>query len=276
VKWARLPQFVALLTWLACEPRRAPPALGPLGGDAARVGDVAIPVSLVVQVARSRRALPRRALDALVEDALLAQAARAGGLEREPDVGWASTRTMARMVPERLVDEARARGAPTDDEIAAVHVVHAVVGRSPSVSQARAWAVADAISQAISGARDDEDFETRARQVPHLGVQVTVERLPAFDLTGRAADGSELDAGFVAAAFSLLKRGETSEVVETPFGLHVIRLMDRVAPDSGSIDRRRGELAGDVVGLRVRARVDAIVISAAADALMTEAAASIP
>ncbi|HXN32216.1 MAG TPA: hypothetical protein VN894_10155, partial [Polyangiaceae bacterium] len=114
---------MVLLAGLACGPRAAPvPSFVSPGGDPARVGDAAIPASLVAETARSRAEGVRQALDQLVEDALLAQAARGAGLERAPVVDWASTATLARVVPERLRDEARARGAPTDDELATIRV----------------------------------------------------------------------------------------------------------------------------------------------------------
>ncbi len=284
---ALAPAGVMLLGALACGSRdvRRPSAVA-LGGDPARVGDLAIPASVVADLARSRAEGARPALDALVEDALLAGAARAAGLEATPAVGWASTTALARIVPERLRDEARARGGPTDDEIATVRVVHAVVRRPSSMPSGRLGAIADAIAQAVAGARDDDDFEKRATQVPHVGAQVVVERLPAFDLAGHTTDGAEIDPVFVAAAFALHSRGELSPVVETGFGWHVIRLIDREPPDPQAVERLRRDLAGAAEGARVRAELGAVLreqrsrksveISPGAAALMTEAAASVP
>ncbi len=279
--------LVVLPAGLACRSRAMPsPAGVALGGDAARIADATIPASLVVRIARARHEGVRRALDDLVEDALLARAATARGLDREPAVEWASAATMARLVSQRLGDEARAAGAPTDDELASVRVVHAVVRRSPTVSTARASATADAILRAVTAARDDGDFEALANEVPHLGVQVIVERVPEFDATGRTSGGAEMDRNFVAAALALHVRGQRSDIVETPFGWHVIRLLERVAPDPESIERLRRDLDGSVREVRVRTQVSAILraerrrvpveISAAAPALMTEAAAAIP
>jgi parvulin-like peptidyl-prolyl isomerase len=117
-------------------------------------------------------------------------------------------------------------------------------------------------------------------------VQVIVERVPEFDATGRTSGGAEMDRTFVDAALALHAPGQLSDIVETPFGWHVIRLMERVAPDPESIERRRRDLDGAVREVRVRTQVSAILraerrrmsveISAAAPALLTEAAAGIP
>jgi hypothetical protein len=274
-----------LIAGLACGQRSVPaPTFVSLGGDVVRVGAVGIPGTLVSQVARSRGVPPREALDGLVEDALFAQAARAAKLDLEPAVRWGSAATFARLVLERLQSEARARGAPVEDELMTVTVVHAVVLRSPTLPRARALELAGAILQAASGARDDEDFEARAGRLPHPGALVNIERVDGFDASGHTARGDELEPSFVAAAFDLRLRGTTSEIVETRFGWHVIRLMDRVAPDPELLERRRTELAEAIFAMRFRTALRnallakrkrvPVEVAVAAGELMAKAAAS--
>jgi hypothetical protein len=275
----------ALVLCLACGQRPAPaPTFVSLGGDAAHVGQSAISRSLVAQVARAGGLSPREALDGLIEDALLAQAAKAGGLDGECSVRQATVATAARLLSARLNEDARVRGAPTDDELAKIRVVHALVLRSPTLAHARALDIARAILRAVSDARSDEDFETQAKQVPHVGAQVVIERLGAFDASGNLAEGGALDADFTSAAFRLHTRGETSGIVKTPFGWHVIRLMERLSPEGASLERLREELAGTVQEMRVRTQLGIVLddhrqrvpveISADADALMVQAASA--
>ncbi|HLK36943.1 MAG TPA: peptidyl-prolyl cis-trans isomerase [Polyangiaceae bacterium] len=254
----------------------------PLGGDVARAGALGIPGALVADVARSRAVPPAQALDALVEDALLAREAVARGLDRAPEVSWASTVALARVVPGRILDAARAQGPASDDELAILSVIHAVVQRSNRLSEPRALAIADALESAVGGATSAADFESRANGVPHSSAAVVVEPIDSFGADGRMPDGGQLDSAFVAAAFALRKKGDTSPVVETAFGWHVIRLVDRILPDPETLARRRRDLAGAVIQARARAELQRVLrdlkrtvrleVAAGADDLMTEAA----
>jgi hypothetical protein len=217
-----------------------------------------------------------------VEDALVAQGAQAKGFDRDPEVSWLCAAALARRVPIRLMEEAAALGAPTDDELALVSVVHAVVLRSPNLRDAAAVAIAAAIRRAVVGARSPDEFEARAGAVNHPNAQVRVERIGPFGADGKSADDTEFEPVFVAAAFALRSPEETSPVVTTPFGWHVLQLVERRAATEASGDRRVG-LAEPVVEMRGRIRLQAIVlarrqsaqpeISAAADELMSLAVA---
>ena len=223
-----------------------------LGGEVASVGDTPVGATLVADVALARGASGSVALDAVVDDALAAQGARAEGLDRSPAVRWASTAALGRDVPRRIWADARLQGAPTDDELAQVEVVHAVVLRTRSTTEARAVFTARAVADAVAAARTSDEFLARAQEATR-GVRASVEALPPFDAAGRTQDGMQLDPDFTAAAFALHTPGETSPIVESPFGWHVIRLVSRVRPPDAELEKRRSDLAEDVLGLRARA-----------------------
>jgi len=259
----------------------AGPTLVLRGGDVASVGAVSIPASLVADVARVSQISAPAAVEKLVEDALAAQEARALGMDRAGALSWPLTVTLARRIPRRLTEQALSLGLPTDEELATLTVAHALVLRTPGVPEERAHAMAEALRHAVSGAHTADEFEALAKAFPHPGTQVVVERLRGIGADGRAPNGAEYDPTFVAAAFALRTVGETSFIVETPFGLHTIYLVGRSPADSGSIEERRTRLADAVVQIRVRIRTDALLharkngssieVSEAAEAIMADA-----
>lgn len=256
----------------------APPRVEALGGAVAQVDDVRIPGALVADVAQSRAMTARGAVDALVEDALASRAARAEGLDGTAEVEWASTAALARIAALRFQTEAQNAGPPKDDELATITVQHALVRRSPSLPPAHALELARGVASAVAGAKDAKDFESRARSVAGVADWLRVESLPGFDLDGDSADGAHFDPTFVAASFALHRPGETTGVVESPFGWHVIRLVSREVPAGPELEERRSRLADVVVTMRGRALIQAalarrlhdepIEVSPAADALM--------
>jgi hypothetical protein len=272
---------VALLA-AGCEERPLPPdaRVAVEGGARAGVDSTTISPALVESVTLAKGGRPSEAIADLVDDELLARAARSHGLERDPAVQWSVTADLAGRTARRIRDDARALGPPSEDELANRRVVHAIVVRSPSVAPEDARSLAAAIERAVVHAPSPEEFERRASRVPHEFARVVVERIGPFGPDGRTGTGEGLDATFVTAAFSLHTPGETSPIVETRFGWHVIRLVDRLPVDPSAVADRRRELENAVLELRARSALGALLrarrertsvrIEGAADALMAD------
>lgn len=243
-------------TALSCHRSQSSPAA--LNGAVARVGSTAVSASFVASAAAAKGVATGRALEDVVDDELLAQGARDQHLDRAPTVGWATASVLANRLTAHLEGAARAAGPPTEDELSSRVVVHAVVQPSSGLSRAESRALASRIEEAVAGAASADDFERRARSVRSGKATILVERVGPFGADGTISNG-RVDLGFLAAAFSLRTVGQTSPVVETPFGWHVLKLADRIAADPSVIESRRTDLASAVIELRARAALDAVL-----------------
>jgi hypothetical protein len=258
-----------------------PPEQAALGGDAAaRVGSDVIPVSLVAKVAAAQHITPREALKRLVDDAVAAEAARSKGRDGELPTSWQLTAARARMTADRLLADAKLGGPPTDEEVKtlsarywrevdrppAVRVVHALVPRPKKpdpAAEASARALAGQLHEALVDAKDVDDFEAKAKAVPAPGVEVVVEKLPAFTDEGVSIEGDQrLEPAFAHVAFAIGEPGMTSAVVESRYGWHVIRLVERIPEQRMPFEGRRIAFADETVAMRAAAatkeRVEAL------------------
>lgn len=290
-----------LIALLACgsENRAPAPKVSVLGGDVvAKVGSVTIERALVADVAERQHLSPRAALDILVEDALLSEGARARGLDVTPSGKFALDRIRARYVADGIESRAVARGLPSDAEVDAltarhwqtfdappgVRVVHVVVMQRKGTPVDASKQMAQTLADAAVGAKDSLEFLQRMQDAPHGKFDVRVETLPAFTADGRILEGSgTMEAAFVAAAFTLDADHPVTGVVETSFGWHVIRFVEKVPEKRVPFEERRERFADEAVFRRGKAEKDAIVgsyrkgtptvIDPAADALMAGAVA---
>lgn len=252
-----------------------------LGGEiAARVGSDVIPVSLVAQVAAAQHVTPREALKRLVDDAVAAAAARARGLDREQPTVWHLIATRGRVTADHILADAKRAGPPTDDEIntlsarywrevdrpAAIRVVHAVVMRPKKpdpAAEERARVFAGQLRDAVIDAKDADDFIAKAKALPYPGGDVRAEKLPPFTASGKSIENEQqLDSAFAKGAFAIAEPGMTSAVVETSFGWHVIRLLERIPAQVMPLETRRIAFAEGAITMRAtvatRARVEAL------------------
>jgi hypothetical protein len=310
----------ALCAFVACardEPARlavtTPAENAALGGEvAARVGTQVIPISVVVRVAEAQQISAIAAARKIVDDEIVATAARTRGLDQRVPLSWSLVAARGRFAADHLLEDAKRRGLPNDDEIKllsekhwlevdrppAARVIHAIVLAPKDVAlKEQARRLADAIQRAVRSATNDE-FEAKAKAAPGqlaLGggppldpkLEVRVERLPAFTQRGWVTEGGggRMDETFARGAFGLAA-GDTSEVIETGFGMHVIRLLEHVPEKRMPFEQRRLAFAEEVYSLRSRdllgARVQAlraehaVAVSPAAEQLMRSVALERP
>lgn len=266
----------------------SPPPSGPLEGAAARVGGALIGNEQVARIASAQRISPAAARDLAIRDALFASEARARGLDADPSVQLAEEALLARVLVQEIAAAAEARGPVTDaelDEVTARHwaeldrpdaarTVHAVVTLkkgAPPDARAAALALAEAIRAAVSKASDvaaagpapapggPEDaavkaFRDAANAVPRGDREVRVEALPPVVADGRVVSegGGRFDEAYARAALQLARRGDVSPVVETPFGFHVLLLLERVPGRTVPREERRRMVRDEVMSTRAR------------------------
>jgi hypothetical protein len=294
---------LALIVLAACsrgEPEKVENAA--LGGDvAARAGSEIVPVELVRKVAIAQKISPREAVDRLVDDAVAADAARRRGLDRSDPGRWNLTAARARIAADRFFADAKAKGPPTDAEVETLTKQHwNEVDRPPSVrtyhvvvcpgtcaaktktpeSVVHAREVAQALRAVLVDVATTDEIKAKASAFPHpTDVEIHPEELPAIARDGRLVDGGgALDSDFAAGAFAISNVGDTSPIVETKFGFHIIRLLERLPALRMAFEDRRAAFTQETFAMRAaeakRAHLEAaqkgkdIQISASAERLM--------
>jgi peptidyl-prolyl cis-trans isomerase C len=184
------------------------------------------------------------------------------------------------LVADRVLAESKAQGLPSDAEVERlskvhwtdvdrpprVRVIHAIVLRPTDAAQLLdARALAAKIHDAVVGATSDKDFEARANAVPHPEkLKTKVEELPPFTADGRIVEGGGVMPEFSKAAAALPAIGATSEVVESKYGFHVIRLLEKLPEQVMPFEDRRQAFAEEVLAMRGHDRISAILKAQAA------------
>ncbi|MCS6900449.1 MAG: peptidylprolyl isomerase [Myxococcales bacterium] len=235
-------------------------APGPSGGvpqgAVAICADRAIQGSSVAPVAMVARVSAKEALQRLAHDIRLAAEAENRGLHKTPAVQRELKAALVRAVLTQIKEQHAA--PPTLSEIQilraerwrdfdrpeSARVIHAVAMGGGSEAARK---VAEAIRKETTGAKNETEFEVQAKKVPHEGVEVRVERLPAMARDGRnVEEEGSFATPFAEAALSLTQPGEQSPVVATSFGYHVIFLIERV-PAYRPADEELARIAHDEI-----------------------------
>lgn len=217
-----------------------------LDGQVAEIAGQSVSPAEVAAVARAQKVSPARALEIIVAEARLARAADERGLGDRPEAKVERRAALAAAVLRGIKRESES-SPPTAEELAeirrahwteldrpeALQVVHVVAQAAPDhPRRADAKAIGEKLLAAVRGATSPDDFRTRASAVPGFGVEITVEAIGPFVKDGRIVSDSDatLDLAFVQASFALEKPQDTSPLVASSFGFHVIMLVERLPP----------------------------------------------
>ena len=236
-------------------------------GLAAQVGADDIAMSTVQDIARAQRLTLSAARALATRDALFAAGARdafAGG----SIVSVVERGAWARALLEQLKAEAAARGPASDAEVneltamrwqeldrpETVRTTHAVAIVAKPEQDAAARTIAQRLYEALRGIADPEEFIRVAKSVPHEGLDVRAERIPAITRDGRSyypegappeAANQRFDKEFAEAAHRL-SAGQVSEPLKSTFGYHVILCEARLPANHVPVEERRKLLADEV------------------------------
>jgi hypothetical protein len=232
-----------------------------------------IRASDVAAQARARGVDARQALRDLVDAEVLAGAAAARGLDRHRDVVAAAKQEMVRRwlavefepkagpdaIPDRLIKRTYNKNINLFDHSEWVDVWHILAPTPAGASEAvKAQAKADAeeIARRAKGL-DEEAFKALAKTPRKAGDPFKLERI----MTAR--DGWTLKE-FSYPAHDLLKKpGDTTPVVETSYGYHVIYLIKRIPPIHVSLEEAaptlRTKLLDDFQRLELSRRLEELV-----------------
>ena len=279
-RWARGASRASGLSLLvACSGSADGPAPQVDGEWAARTGIVTLEPS-VVEVGIAGDPDGRAA----VANFALANALRTA----EPgSAAWLRRLALAHALADDLARAAEARGATSDAELAswtaapwlevdrptAFRTVHAVVLDDPKATEterAAARELAERIRVAVLDATNLAEFRTKAAGVAAGGATVKVEELDPVAADGRVvrlgtavgAPVSTYDEAFAKAASSLGRIGETSPVVTSSFGHHVLRLEEIIPELRVPAEQRRLLAARDVLDMRARTELNDLLTAA--------------
>jgi parvulin-like peptidyl-prolyl isomerase len=197
------------------------------------------------------------ALEALVEQQLLAAEAERRGFDADGQVTGERKRVLARLLLERMatevtldsLDRERLRKIYDAQRERFVHgperrVVHAVaLGGGPEAGPDRGRELAEQVHRAVRDADDEEAFREALKPLlEQHGRRLKVESLPPF-----ALESKRFARPFVEAAFAAGKTGDVSSPFRTSFGWHVLLVLEELPAAEVTFDEAREVIGADVL-----------------------------
>jgi len=284
-------------------------------GTVARVGREEVNEGTVARIAKAQALDLVAARDLAIRDALFASEARARGVTNDPALEGQVNTALARRLLHQLLADAERQGPVTDAELERVmtrrwieldrpegfRTVHAVVELAENAdaeARGRAEAVARVIREAVlpvaasartierpqpkrpfEDVRDPivESFRSAALAVDKDGFKVVVEALAPVAADGRLVQpgGGTLVEPFARAASALGARGDTSPLVATSYGVHVIVLLERTPALRVPLEERRRLVRDEVVWGRASAARSKLLEGLRRDVLVERSAESL-
>ena len=261
-------------------------ALG--GTTVARVGPITIDRELVVAVARAQHVSGDVALQHLIDDVLLAEAAIRNQVYDDPGARLAEASTLARNRLIRLRESTLATPF-TDEEIAAMlpgHwvelerpemrlVIHALVDKKT----ANGADVARTLQTELAAANGETPEKSETAFTAHATAfkvkpPMRIEKF-AIVADGRFAkvNGGIVLEPFRKGTFDIPEVLGTSVVVETDYGFHVIRLLAKEPALTTTREQKLAKMHTDLVAARVRGAQESLLMKLYADAKVSVVAA---
>ncbi len=268
----------------ACRPhgRTAPsarPVLQPsIGAPVAQVGGDAITADDLRAVARVEGLTdPRAALERAITLRLMAREAARRGLDRDPIVADLARRAAVQSLLAHTVEQqVRPDTLPPQDMQTGMRIrgfelahgelwrtFHVLVRVPPTATPEERAAMrtraeaAHAALTALPSPRTVDQFRAAATAALP-GITPRFEDLPPIDAQGRYANGDMVEP-FARAATALERPGDVSDVVETPFGYHVILLVERQAPRVRPEAEVRAIVSADLLSRLRHAALEAMI-----------------
>jgi peptidyl-prolyl cis-trans isomerase C len=133
-----------------------------------------------------------------------------------------------------------------------LRAAHILLRVAPSASAAEKAAVQGRIESLLAKIRAGADFAVLARQ--HSQDAGSNGKGGELDVFGRG----QMAKPFEDAAFTL-KPGDVSGVVETPYGFHLIKLLERLAPERATFEQAKEPLRQRLAQERQQARLRSLV-----------------